>query len=242
MKNNTLQTSPQGYARLAGALYLAVIGLGIFSQAYVLSHFRASGDVSKFAQAILAEPGLWNLGAMASLLLILCVIPLSWLLYLLLKPVNHKLILLAVFFNLLSLSMEMTGKLFQLLVKPILTSTSMAQAFEPAQLHALANFALRSHDVAFNFALILFGATCIIYGYLIFASGYLPKFVGVLMQIAGAAYIVACISALFFPAFSKLISPAILVLPLIGEGSLCLWLLVKGVNLDKWHEHMKSPA
>lgn len=238
MKNYALETSPQPYARIAGALYLAVIGLGIFAEGYTLNHFRASGDVTTLAQTILAEPVLWNLGVFANLLLVLCVVPLSWLLYLLLRPVNRNLIVLAVFFNLLSLALELISKLFQFLVKPILTSPSMAQAFEPAQLHALANFALRSHDIAFNIALILFGATCMIYGYLIHASGYLPKLIGVLMQIAGVAYLVACFSALFFPAFSNLISPAILLPPLIGEASFCLWLLVKGVNLAKWNDKL----
>jgi hypothetical protein len=128
------------------------------------------------------------------------------------------------------------------LVKPILTSASMTKSFEPAQLHALANFALRSHDIAFNIALILFGATCIIYGYLIFTSGFLPKLIGVLMQIAGVCYLVACFSALFLPTFSAMISPAILLPPLLGEGSLCLWLLVKGVNLTKWNEKLDSQA
>ncbi|MFZ6816755.1 DUF4386 domain-containing protein [Undibacterium sp. Ji22W] len=236
MKISTRETSPQLYARIAGALYLAVIALGIFAEAYALSHFRASGDVTILAQTILAEPILWNLSAFANLMLVLCVIPLSWLLYLLLKPVNQNLIVLAIFFNLLSLAIEIISKLMQLLVKPLLTSTSMAKSFEPAQLHALANFALKSHDIAFNIALILFGATCIIYGYLIFASRYLPKLIGILMQIAGVSYLVACFSALFFPAFSNMISPAILFPALVGEASFCLWLLVKGVNLTKWDE------
>ncbi len=242
MKNSTLETSPQLLARIAGALYLAVIGLGIFAEAYAMNHFRASGDVTTLAQTILAEPILWNLSAFANMMLVLCVIPLSWLLYLLLKPVNRNLIVLAVFFNLLSLAIEIVSKFFQFLVKPLLTSTSMAKAFEPAQLHALANFSLKAHDVAFNIALILFGATCIIYGYLIFKSGYLPKVIGVLMQIAGVCYLIGCFSALFFPAFANVISPAILFPCLIGEASLCLWLLVKGVNLAKWNEKMTLPS
>jgi hypothetical protein len=238
MKNSTLETSPQWYARLAGILYLAVIALGIFAEAYSLGHFRAAGDVATLAQTILAEPILWNLSVFANLMLIMCVIPLSWLLYLLLRPVNQNLMMLAVFFNLLSLAVEIISKLCQVLVKPILTSASMTKSFEPAQLHALANFALRSHDIAFNIALILFGATCIIYGYLIVKSGFLPKLIGVLMQIAGVCYLVACFSALFFPTFSNMISPAILLPPLVGEASLCLWLMVKGVNLSKWNEKL----
>lgn len=238
MKNCTMETSPQLLARIAGVLYLAVIGLGIFAEAYAINHFRASGDVTTLAQNILAEPTLWNLSAMANLMLVMCVVPLSWLLYVLLRPVNRNLIVLAVFFNLLSLAVEMISKLFQLLIKPLLTSTSMAKAFEPAQLHALANFALKAHDVAFNIALILFGATCIIYGYLILRSGYLPKLIGVLMQIAGVCYLIACFSALFFPVFANLVSPAIMLPSLVGEASLCFWLLVKGVNLAKWNEKL----
>ncbi len=242
MKNCTMEASPQLLARIAGVLYLAVIGLGIFAEAYAINHFRASGDVTTLAQNILAEPTLWNLSAMANLMLVMCVVPLSWLLYLLLRPVNRNLIVLAVFFNMLSLAVEMISKLFQLLIKPLLTTTSMAKAFEPVQLHAFANFVLKAHDVAFNIALILFGATCIIYGYLIFRSGYLPKFVGVLMQIAGVCYLIACFSALFFPGFANMLSPAIMLPALIGEASLCFWLLVKGVNLVKWNEKLNPQS
>jgi hypothetical protein len=52
------------------------------------------------------------------------------------------------------------------------------------------------------------------------------------------SYLIACFAALFAPAFADLISPAILLPPLIGESSFCLWLLVKGVNIAKWNERM----
>jgi hypothetical protein len=238
MKTDTLETSPQPYARIAGALYLAVICLGIFAEGYAINHFRASGDVTTLAQNILAEPTLWNLSAIANVMLGLCAVAMTGLLTILLKPVNRNLIVLATFFGVLSLAIEMISKLFQLLIKPLLTSTSMGKAFDSAQLNALANFALRSHDVAFNLALILFGVTCIIWGYLIFKSDYLPKLIGVLMQIAGVCYLIGCFSALFFPTFANVISPAILFPCLIGEASLCLWLLVKGVNLAKWNDKL----
>jgi hypothetical protein len=76
-------------------------------------------------------------------------------------------------------------------------------------------------------------------GYLIFKSGYLPRFVGVLMQVAGASYLVACFAALFAPVLADLIIPAILLPPLIGESAYCLWLLVKGVNVAKWNERIR---
>jgi hypothetical protein len=128
--------------------------------------------------------------------------------------------------------------LFLLAVVPTLGTADYLRGFEPQQLQVLANLALRSHDIAFNIALIFFGFTCIVNGYLIFKSGYLPKFVGILMQIAGLSYLTACFAALLAPAFADLITPAILLPPLVGESSFCLWLLVKGVNVAKWKERV----
>ena len=59
------------------------------------------------------------------------------------------------------------------------------------------------------------------------------------MQLAGLSYLTACFGALFAPIFANLITPAILIVPLIGESSFCLWLLVKGVNIAKWNERVR---
>src|SRR5580704_16963755 len=236
MQSRTVETSPQGYARLGGALYLVIIVLGAFAEGFVTGKLVVAGDAAATAHNIIASPLLWRLGVAADLIVVLCAVPLLWIEYLLLRPVNRQLVLLAVLFNLVSLAVEAISKLFLLLVMPTLMSTNHALAFEPQQLQILAQLALRSHDIAFNIALIFFGFTCLENGYLIFRSGYLPKLVGISMQLAGLSYLIACFAALFAPALSDLISPAILLPPLIGESSFCLWLLVKGVNVVKWQE------
>jgi Domain of unknown function (DUF4386) len=238
MANNTLENSPQRYARIGGGLYLAIIVLGAFAEGFVANKLIVSGDAATTAANILASPGLWRLSVAGDLIVVLCAVPLLWIEYLLLRPVSEHLILLAVLFNLVSLAVEAISKLFLLLVLPTLGSGDYLGAFAPRQLQVLANLALRSHDIAFNIALIFFGFTCLVNGYLIFRSGYLPKLVGILMQLAGLSYLVACFAALFAPAFADLITPAILILPLIGESSFCLWLLFKGVNIAKWRERV----
>jgi hypothetical protein len=236
MKTRTFENSPNWYARIAGMFYLLVIFLGIFAEGFVVNQFVVSGDQAKTAQNILANRSLWNLGVMANICLILCAITVSWLLYNLLKPVNKNLILLAALFNVVSLAIESVSKMCLLLVLPILKNVQYSKAFTPEQVHAFANIALKSHEIAFNFALILFGVTIIIYGVLIYKSGYLPKMIGVLMQIGGVSYLIACFSIFFAPVISNLINPYILIPCIVGEGSLCLWLLIKGVNLVKWNE------
>jgi hypothetical protein len=238
--SQTVESSPQPYARIGGALYLAIIVLGAFAEGFVANKLIASGDAATTAANILAAPGLWRLSVAADLIVVLCAVPLLWIEYLLLRPVSRQLVVLAVFFNLVSLAVEAISKLFLLIVMPILGSTDFLKAFDPHQLQVLANIALSSHDIAFNIALLFFGFTCIVNGYLIFRSGYLPKFVGVLMQAAGLSYLVACFASLFAPALADLITPAILLPPLIGESSFCLWLLIKGVNVAKWRERVTA--
>ena len=236
MAIQTVEKSPQRYARLGGALYLAIIVLGAFAEGFVANKLLVPGDAAATAHNILASPGLWRLSVAGNLIVVICAVPLLWIEYLLLRPVSKQLVVLAVLFNLVSLAVEAISKLFLLVVMPTLGSADFLRAFEPQQLQILANLALRSHDIAFNIALIFFGFTCLVYGYLISKSGYLPKFVGILMQIAGLSYLTACFATLFAPAFADLITPAILLPPLIGELSFCLWLLVKGVNIAKWNE------
>jgi hypothetical protein len=242
MANRSVENCPQWYARTGGVLYLIIIVLGAFAEGFVTNRLVVSGDPATTAHNLLASPGLWRLGVAGDFFVVLCAVPLLWIEYLLLRPANRQLVLLAVFFNLVSLAVEAISKLFLLVVMPTLGDADYLRAFKPQQLQTLATLALKSHDVAFNIALIFFGFTCLVNGYLIFKSGYFPKLIGVLMQIAGVSYLIACFAALFAPRFADLIIPAILLPPLIGESSFCLWLLVKGVNIAKWKERVNEGA
>ena len=238
MTNKTLAISPQVYARTGGVLYLVVIVFGAFAEGFVMDKLIAPGDPATTAHNIMASRGLWSLAVAADLIIPIIAVAGVWISYVLLSPVSRILILLDVFFTLVSLAVEAVSKLFLLLVLPILSTTSYLQAFEPRQLEILANLALKSHDFVFNIALIFFGCACLIEGYLIYKSRYFPKFIGILLQLAGFCYLVSCFAALFAPALADLLTPAILLPPLIGESSYCLWLLIKGVDIGKWNERM----
>jgi hypothetical protein len=240
MTTRTIANSPLFYARIGGALYLVIILFGLFAEGFVTSKLLVAGDAAATARNILAEPGLWRVSVAGNLLVVLCAVPLLWIEYLLLRPVSKNLVLLALFFNLVSLGVEAISKAFLLLVMPTLESAQYAQALGARQVPMLADFSLKAHEVSFNIALLFFGFTCIVYGVLIFKSGYLPKAIGVLMQVAGACYVVACGAALLAPALATVLLPTILLPCLIGESSLCLWLLVKGVDSEKWHAHRRQ--
>jgi hypothetical protein len=231
-----MEMSPQVYARIGGVLYLTIIALGLFAEGIVRDQLIVSGDAAATVRNISASQPLWHIGTLANMIVVLCAVPLLLIEYVLLRPVSRNLALLAVLFNLVSLALEGVSKLFLLAVSSTLNNATQLAAFEPGQQQALAYLALDSHDLAFNIALIFFGFTCIINGYLIRRSRYLPRLVGVLLQLAGAGYLIACFSVLFAPTFHDRIFPVILLPSFVGESAFCLWLLIKGVDLPRWME------
>jgi hypothetical protein len=243
MSNEACVSRPQAYARLGGVLYLAIIVFGAFSEGYAMNTLIVAGDAGATADNIMASRSLWSVAVAADLIIPVLAVGGVWISYVLLRPVSKTLVLLDVFLTLVSLAVEAVSKLFLLLVLPVLSTSNYLSAFEHRQLEVLANLALRAHGIAFDIALIFFGCACLVEGYLLYKSGYFPKFIGVLMQIAGLCYLISCFADLLAPSIADLITPAILLPPLLGELSYCLWLLIKGVDVDTWNERTRvAPA
>src|ERR1700719_3089231 len=235
MENQTVETSPQVYARIGGVLYLIVIVIGFCSSFFVRDKLTVSGDAAATANNIMASESLWRISIAGDLILLVCAVALTLILYVLLRPVNKKLALLAVFFNLVEFPIEAVSKLYLFAALFLSGNADYLKAFEPHQLHALAKIALKVHDYGFGIDLVFFGFACIIYGYLLFRSTYFPSTLGVLMAIAGLSYLVNSFTLILAPAYAGRIF-LVLALALIGELSLCLWLIVKGVDVPKWNE------
>ena len=240
MSNEPYVSRPQAYARLGGVLYLAIIVFGAFSEGYVMNTLIVAGGAGATAGNIMASRGLWSAAVAADLVIPVLAVVGVWISYVLLRPVSKTLVLLDVFLTLVSLAVEAVSKLFLLLVLPVLNTSNYLPAFEHRQLGVLANLALRAHGIAFDIALVFFGCACLVEGYLLYKSGYFPKFIGVLMQIAGLCYLISCFADLLAPSIADLITPAILLPPLLGELSYCLWLLIKGVDVGKWNERTRA--
>jgi len=241
MTRHTFEASPHTYARIGGVLYLLIIGAGVFGEALIRGSMVVSGDAAATANNIMASPLRWRIGIVTDLLMQACDIPVMLMFYLLLKPVNKHLALLAILFNLIQTAILAVNKLNLLMPLFLLGGADYMTAFEPSQLQALSYAAIRLHGHGFTVGLIFFGFVCLIQGYLIFLSGYFPKILGVLMESAGLCYLINSVSLLLAPAFAATLFPAILMPALIAELSLCLWLMVKGVNVRKWEE-MRSAS
>jgi hypothetical protein len=230
-----METSPQVYARIGGLLYLVIIVAGALGELFVRGTLVVSGDAAATAGRIVASESLWRLGIAGDLVMHLCDVVVMWALYVLLRPVSRNLALLSLLFNLVQTAVLAANKLNLLVPLFLLGDAAYLGAFDTAQLQAWSYIAIKMHDYGFGIGLIFFGFTCLVEGYLIRRSRYLPAILGVLMQIAGACYLVNSFALLLAPALATKLFPAILVPCFIAELALALWLLVKGVNVGEWN-------
>src|SRR5438093_2572500 len=106
MTDVIVETSPQTYARIGGVLYLIIIVVGLFGEAFVRDRLIVSGDATATAANIMSHELLWRFHIAAELFLLICAVALLMILYALLRPVSRDLILLAAFFNLVAIIIE----------------------------------------------------------------------------------------------------------------------------------------
>jgi len=236
--HSSIERSPQLYARVGGLLYLAIILLGLFGEMFVRATLVVSGDATATANNILASDLLWRAGIVGDLLMQVCDLPVIVVLYLLLRPVSKSLSLLATLINLVQTAVLVSNKLNLLFPLFLQADASYLGAFSPEQLHVLSYLAIKAHGFGFSIGLIFFGFACLVRGYLIFKSGYLPRTLGVLILVAGLCYLTNSFALLLAPSFAASIVPGILVPAFIGELALCLWLIFKGVDTEKWKQQI----
>src|SRR5439155_21775244 len=107
-------------------------------------------------------------------------------------------------------------------------------------LHGLAYVLLSVHSLGYGASLLFFGFCCVVFGYLIHQSGYLPRILGALLVIGGMGYVVFSLAQMLAPAFAaKYLFPCIMLPAFPAELGLALWLIVKGVDMPKWEERVR---
>lgn len=229
------ETSPNFYARIGGLAYLFIIIAGAFGELFIRNKLLVQGNAAATANNIAASPLLWRVGIAGDLLMHVCDLIVAIVYYKLLRPINKDLALLAVFFGLIQTAVLVANKM-NMVMPLLLENADYLKAFTAEQLQAWAYLSVKAHGYGFGIGLIFFGFECLIDGWLIIKSGYLPKVLGVMIQIAGLCYLINSFALILAPKLANTISPAILLPPFVGELSICLWLIFKGVNLVKWNE------
>jgi len=211
-------------ARVIGVLILLTAVLGPFSMMVVPSSLIVPGDAAITANRIMASEGLFRASMASDTVIFLIEIVLCALLYVLLKPVNKTLSLVAAFSRLAMTVIQGINLLNHFIVLLLLSSGSYLAVFSPNQLHALVLLFLNAHEDVMLIWGLFFSFHLVVLGYLVAKSGYIPGFIGVLLVIAGLCYLIQGFGNILFPAHKEIFA-SIALLSII-ELALPLWLLI----------------
>lgn len=224
-------------ARLAGLFSLLTIVFGGFAQGYASSRLIDFGDAAATAANIRAHSGLLYLGFAVFMIEMACQIISTALFYELLRPVDRRINLAATFLSLAGCVIKALSRLFFL--APLLVLSDRAphlNVFSAAQLQGLSLLLLGINDRGAAMALLFFGFSTPLKGYLMYRSTFLPRIVGVLGIISGLGWL-----AFIYPPMGYAWFNVIAGFGLIASVVLIFWLLVYGVDENKWRERAALP-
>jgi hypothetical protein len=227
--------SPRLTARTTGVFYLSTILTGIFAQGFVSERLVVGGDAAATATNILAHRGLFQLGFAIYLIEMACQIAMTALFYDLLKPAGRSVSLLAAFLGLAGCVIKTFSRVFFIAPLIVLGGAHYLSVFSVEQLQALALLFLKVNDRGAGIALVFFGFYALLTGYLIIRSTFLPRILGGLSVLGGLGWL----SFLYLPLGYRLF-PSIAAFGLLGAAALIFWLLVFGVNEQRWKEQARQ--
>jgi hypothetical protein len=233
---STSRSDPRLYARRAGALALVLVLLSLFSMMYVPATLFVPGDATATAQKIIASEWLFRLGILSDLTICLIEVVLITLLYALFKPVSPLISLMAAFSRLAMAIVEGVNVAGSAAVLLVLGAAASSSAFTAEQSNALAQLILNSHDQMVYIWQAFFALHCLLLGYLIFRSGFVPKILAPLMVMAALGYPVSSVGNLSHPQSKATLASVLAVTAVFGELPFFIWLFIKRVNADAWHE------
>ena len=225
--------SDKNLARIAGFCYLIVIGTGLFSEVFVRQALRVPNDALATAHNIQANEMLFRWGFVADLINFVVGLPTILIIYFLFKRTNKLLLQLALAFVIIQTAIIAVNLLNQISPLLILSNDTYLKTFQPNQLATLSLLSLNIQTQGYAIGLVFFGFYCLIVGYVIYKSKFLPKLFGVLYAISGLCYLVNSFTMFLSKGFENPLFLYLAIPIFIGELSFCLWLLIKGIDTTK---------
>ncbi len=234
MTDRTVESSLRPRARITGVVYLLYFLTAVLA-VFFIRGLVVSSDAAATANNIMAHERLFRLSVAVGLIATALYIAVTVLFYGLFKPVNKTVALLAAFFSLVGCAIQAFGSLFQVAPLVVLEGSPYLSVFKVDQLQAMALMSIKLNVQATYIYLVFFGLFNLLIGYLIFKSAVLPRILGVVMALSGLGWL-----TFLSPSLANYLLTYIEVLGIIAEASLMLWLLVKGVNVERWQEQARA--
>jgi len=240
MMINTISESQSKAAKVAGFTFLFTIAIVIFVNFGIHDRLIVAGNAAETARNIIAHEQLFRIGIACDLIYCAGVVILLTALYVILKPVNRSLALIAASFRLVYALMWvfMTLNLFTAL--RVLNAADYLQVFEVERLQALARLYLGARFDMYYVGLLFYGLTSTVCGYLWFKSRYIPRALAAFGVISSAWCVACTLAFIISPDFAKVVNLWWFDSALgIFEIATSFWLLFKGLRPSGIAEHDK---
>jgi Domain of unknown function (DUF4386) len=225
------RVSERQAARIAGYGYLAISALSIFANFFVRVRLIEPDDAAATASNIMDSETLFRVGLVSFLIVFMLDVVVAWALYLFFKPVNTDVSLLTAWFRLTYAILLGAALVFFFLVLELLSGADHLQAFETGQLDAQVTLYLDAFNHLWLIGLVCFGIHLALLGYLILESGHIPRALGILLVLAGAAYVINSLADALLSNYDdyEAVFVTIVAVPsVIGELAFAIWLLLRG--------------
>ena len=219
-------------ARFAGLLYLLASLPGAFALLYVPGKLIVSGNATATADRIRGSGTLFRMGIGAELLSMTIFIFVALVLYRLFRPVSAGPALAMMVLILLSFPISFLNVLSEIAALNLAGGAGGADflsALDANQRDALAYLCLRLHGTGFMVAQIFWGLWLFPFGICVMTSGFIPRFLGILLMIAACGYLSSSIANLVFPQFAQAVGQVTGLLTLC-ELPIIFWLLIWGAK------------
>lgn len=232
------QFSPLILARTVGIVGLLGIVTGAFDIGYVHGHLIVPGDVSATLSNISAHQALFRYGFSAHLFELLLNIAGEIIFFFLIRRVNLIVAAMAMCGGIIGIAVEAVSLVSAYLPLQLVIGNG---ALASEQMHALAHASLQLQVTGLLISFVFYGFDELLSGFLIFRSGFLPRFIGVLLGISGFCYLSNTFLSFLAPAFDARLNPYILFACFPGEFLSSLWLATVGLNVARWKTSTASP-
>jgi Domain of unknown function (DUF4386) len=237
MTEQAKEWSPKAKARLAGVFEALEGFTSSWGQVNVLGHLIVAGNAAATAANVLQHETLFRLGFASSLFGVAFHLFWAFLFYHLFRPVDRSVSFCALVVILVGCALQAVSALLYFAPLLILTAGSSLNAFTHEQVQALAYMFFKLNGLAFDTYLVFFGVWCVLTGYLIFKSTFLPRILGVLLAIDGLGWML-----FIWPPLGHYLFLPIAIACGLAEIPLQLWLLIFGVNNERWKGQAEAAA
>jgi hypothetical protein len=230
VSTNRLDPAQYTAAKLAEFLYLFTMVTANFAEFYARGRLIVPSDAEQTAKNIAASERLFRLGTVSNLITFASVAVLVVALYVVLKPVNRNVALLAAFWRLVECSIFALITLNDFVALRLLSGEDYLRAFDTKRLQALAYMFVGAHDAGYLIGLVFFGLGSTVFAYLWFRSRYIPRWLAALGVFSSLVVAIVTLAIMVFPILANVVVPVYFAPIFIFEVTLGLWLLIKGLR------------